>query len=62
MGCISSLFRKTSFFNLVDKFGANVIGVFVATSYTFELVIKSKYFFEDLKEPVFFILSLILVA
>ena len=62
IGCISSLFKNTSLPNLVEIFAAKDIGVFVATSYTFELAIKSKYFLEDLKEPVFFILSLILVT
>jgi hypothetical protein len=59
---MSSLFKKTSLPNLVEIFAAWVIGVFVATSYTFELAIKSKYFLEDLKKPDFFILSLILVT
>jgi hypothetical protein len=58
---MSSRFKKTSFFNLVDKFVANVTGVLSATSYTLDLGIKSRYFLENLYESDFFILSRIII-
>ena len=58
MGWRSSRFKYILFFSFAERFGANVIGVFTATSYTDAFSINLIYFFEFLKDPVFFIFNL----